>query len=314
MRQIVSATCHQFLKFFTYNINAKYLEKHYYSEERHIRIGGTMQDQEIKSNKKSSTSEFKILVIKTIILVLAVRISIAFFEIFFAPNLGLRHDHILIGETIATIAVSFVVISSIRRVLKRISIKMPAQFIASISFFLIVIISLVATLILLYLWGVQPQTILVGGGVTAIVVGIGVSTIVGNILSGALMLTTFPAKIGDSIFIVNDNIYGTIEEISTLYTKINTDSGAEYIVPNSAIIQGTIRLLKEGPLRTHLPYVEGDRIELSNGSEKFSGIVSKITLRFTTILDDDKEIMVANRAILEGNSIIIKKTRLDNKT
>ena len=268
-----------------------------------------IQDPKIKSIKKSTMSEVKTLVIKTVILIAAVRVSIALFEIFFAPNLGLRHNHILIGETMATIAVSFVVISSIRGVLKRISIKMPSHVISSISFFSIVIISLVASLILLYMWGVQPQTILVGGGVAAIVVGIGVSTIVGNILSGALMLTTFPAKIGDSIFVVNDNVRGTIEEVNALYTKINTDSGTEYLVPNSAIIQGNIRILKEGPLKAQLPYVEGDKIELSNGSEKFSGIVIKITSRFTTILDDDKEIIIANRSILEGNSIIIKKSK-----
>jgi small-conductance mechanosensitive channel len=169
-------------------------------------------------------------------------------------------------------------------------------------------------LILLYLWGVQAQTILLGGGVAAIVVGLGVSTIVGNILSGALMLTTFPAKIGDSIFIVNDNVHGTIEEISALYTKIKTGDGTEYLVPNSAIIQGSIRIIKEEPASTHLPYVEGDKIELSNGSEKFSGIVTKITSRFTTILDGDTEIIVANRSILEGSSIIIKKSKTGTTT
>ncbi len=268
-----------------------------------------MNDKKLDSSKKSNKAEFKALIIKTIILIAAVRIGIALFEIFFAPNLGLRQNHILIGETMATIIVSFVVISSIRGVLKRISTKMPAHFVANISFFSIVIISLVASLLLLYIWGVQPQTILVGGGVAAIVLGVGVSTIVGNILSGALMLTTFPAKIGDSIYIINDNVHGTIEEISTLYTKIHLDSGMEYIVPNSAIIQGTIRLLKQGPLRTLLPYVEGDRIELSNGSEKFSGVVTTITSRFTTILDGDDEIIIANRSILEGTSIIIKKSK-----
>jgi small conductance mechanosensitive channel len=209
----------------------------------------------------------------------------------------------------ATIAVSFVVISLIRGVLKRIPTKMPAHLVSSISFFSIIITSLVASLILLYIWGVQPQTILVGGGVAAIIVGLGVSTILGNILSGALMLTTFPAKIGDSIFIVNDNVHGKIEGISALYTNIITEDGTEYIVPNSAIFQGSIRVLKESPLRTHLPYVEGDKIELSNGSEKFSGTVIKITTRFTTLLDGDTEIIVANRSILEGTSIIIKKSK-----
>jgi small-conductance mechanosensitive channel len=268
-----------------------------------------MKDKKLDSVKKSNKSEIKSLIIKTIILIATVRVSIALFEIFFAPNLGLRHNHILIGETMITIAVSFVVISSIRGALKRISTKMPAQFIASVSFFLILAISAIASMILLYIWGVQPQTILVGGGVAAVVVGIGVSTVVGNILSGALMLTTFPAKIGDSIFIVNDNVHGVIREISTLYTTINTESGMEYVVPNSAIIQGIIRIMKEEHLRKQLPYVEGDKIDLSNGSDKFSGIVTRITSQFTTILDNDDEIIIANRSILEGNSVVIKKIK-----
>jgi len=301
---------HYFLKkFFSYNSNTKYLDKYQYFQENHIRIDCIMQDKKLNSIKKSTKAEFKALTIKMVILIAATRISIALFENFFAPNLGLKHNHLLIGESMMTIVVSFVVISSIRGVLKRIPTKIPAHLVASISFFSIIIISLIASLILLYIWGVSPQTILVGGGVAAIVVGLGVSTIMGNILSGALMLTTFPAKIGDSIYIVNDNVHGTIEEISALYTKINTADGTEYIVPNSAIIQGNVRLIKEEPLRTLLPYVEGDKIELSNGSEKFSGVVIKITSRFTTIMDNDNEIIVANRSIFEGNTIIIKKSK-----
>jgi small-conductance mechanosensitive channel len=268
-----------------------------------------VQGPSIKSVKKSPMGEFKTLAIQTILLIVVARLSLALFEIFFATPLGLTHNRILIGETMATIAISFVVVSLIRRFLKKLAIKMPTQFVASLSFFSIVIISIIASLVLLYIWGVQPQTILVGGGVAAIVIGIGVSTIVGNILSGALMLTTFPAKIGDSIFIVNDNVHGTIEEISMLYTKINTDAGIEYIVPNSAIIQGNIRISKEGHLRRQLPYVEGDKIELSNGSDKFSGTVTTITSRYTTIMDGDKEIIIANRSVLEGNSIVIKKSK-----
>ena len=268
-----------------------------------------MQDDKIKSIKKSTKEELKTLAIKLIILIVAVRISIAIFEFFFASSLGLGHNHILVGETMATIIVSFVIVTLIRRALKTIPSKIPSHLVASISFFSIIIICLASSLILLYLWGIQLQTILVGGGIAAIVIGLGMSTIVGNILSGAIMLTTFPAKIGDSIFVVNDNIRGTIDEISALYTKISTTDGTEYLVPNSAIIQGSLRILKETSLKSYLPYEEGDKIELSNGSEKFSGIVTKITSKFTTLLDDDTEIIVANSSILEGNSIIMKKSK-----
>lgn len=263
-------------------------------------------EQKTRSVKKSITDEVKALAIKTIILIVVVRASIWLFEIFAAPDLGLKHGHIVIGETMVTIAVSFVVISFIRRLLKRISPKIPSHFIANISFFSIVIISLFAALILLYLWGVQPQTILVGGGVAAIVVGIGVSTIVGNLFSGALMLTTFPAKIGDSIFVINDNVHGTIEDISTLYTTINTEDGREYLVPNSAIIQGDVRLVREEPSSALLPYVEGNKIEISNGSQRFSGIVININPRTTTILEGGKEIIISNKLVLKEDTVIKK--------
>ncbi|MGC1426248.1 MAG: mechanosensitive ion channel domain-containing protein [Nitrosotalea sp.] len=249
------------------------------------------------------------LLIKLVILIVATRVSIAVFETYFAKNIGFGHNHILAGETMITVVVSFVIISLIRSALKKFPTIIPSHLSASISFFSIIIISLISSLILLYAWGVQLQTILVGGGVVAVVVGIGVSTIVGNILSGAIMLTTFPAKIGDSVFVVNDNVHGVIAEISALYTKINTIDGTEYLVPNSAVISGNVRILKEDPSITHLPYVEGDKIELSNGSEKFSGIVTKITSRFTTILDGGTEIIVANTSVLGGNSIIIKKSK-----
>ena len=257
--------------------------------------------------------EIRSLVLKTILLIVAVRVSIALFEIFFAPDLGLKHNHIIVGETLVTIAISFVVISAIRRILKNPTSKIPIHFTSSISFFSIIIISLVDSLILLYIWNVQIQTILIGGGVAAIVVGIGFSTIVGNILSGALMLTTFPAKVGDSVFIVNDNIHGEIMDITMLYTKIHTEQGTEYFVPNSAIIQGNVRILREGSLKAQLPFVEGDKIELSTSSEKFSGTVVKITTRFTTILDADNEIIIANKSIFEGSTTIIKKSKTNTK-
>jgi len=81
---------------------------------------------------------------------------------------------------------------------------------AVISSFVIILVSLIAIIVLMYLWNFDPETILVGSGVVAIVVGIALSTIVGNILSGGLVLTIFPSKIGDAVFIVNDNIRGVI--------------------------------------------------------------------------------------------------------
>ncbi|SMH71798.1 mechanosensitive ion channel family protein [Candidatus Nitrosotalea okcheonensis] len=262
--------------------------------------------QSRKLKQKSLKHEFTNLTIKAIVIAIIAWVSLSIFEIFVAPAMGLQYIHIQIAKTIVTIILVLVIITAIRRVLKRFSNKMPAQFSASVSFFAIVVISLMASISLLYQWNIEPQEILVGGGVAAIIVGIGMSTIVGNIFAGGLMLTTFPAKIGDSIMIVNDNIHGKVEEINMMYTKVITDQGTEYVVPNNAIIQGYIRIMKEIPLNDRLPYTEGDKIELKSSSDKYTGIITKITPEFTTVLDENKEVIITNSSIFDGKFIITK--------
>lgn len=251
--------------------------------------------------------EFRSLAIKTLIVVIGVWAALRLFGIFVAPSIGLTHSHIQIVGTVITITISFVIINATRRILHKFA-RMQPQYSASISFFVIIFITLIACIAILYLWNVNPQGILVGGGVAAIVIGIGVSTIVGNILSGGLMLTTFPAKIGDSIFIVNDNVRGKIEEISMMYTKVMTDQGTEYVIPNSAIIQGNIRITKIPSLDEQLPFAEGDHIELTDSTGKYAGVVIRITPTFSTILSDDnkKESIFSNQTILSGRFIIAR--------
>jgi small conductance mechanosensitive channel len=251
------------------------------------------------------------LAVRTTIVVILTWVVLYLFESVLAPqHLGITDLHIHISGSVATIAISFVLITTIRRLIHR-SIPMISQHLmAVISSFVVILISLIAIIVLMYLWNFDPETILVGGGVVAIVVGIALSTIVGNILSGGLVLTTFPSKIGDTVFIVNDNIHGVIEEVNLLYTKVITDAGTEYFVPNNAVVQGTVRLIKEGvAIKDQLPFSEGDHIELVSSSiNRYVGTVSKITPRFSSLIadDDSKEVMLPNSSIISGQFVIIK--------
>jgi small conductance mechanosensitive channel len=263
-----------------------------------------------------STLQKKIisLAIKTFLLVAATWIGLSissgvvetYFEI---KNLHLQQ----ISSSIATIAISFIIITTVRRLLQKTTPRIGVHLSASISFFIAVIISLIAVIILMYQWNIDPQSIIVGGGVAAIILGIGISTIVGNMLSAGLMLTTFPARIGDSIYIVNDKIRGKIEEINFIYTKIMTDTGTEYVVPNNAIVQGNVRITKDNSIYDErLPFVEGDYIEITNSSNVYRGAVSKITANFTIIFNNENkdEVIMANSAILSGQFIITKKKQV----
>ena len=250
------------------------------------------------------------LAIRTTIVIILTWAVIYLFESVLAQHLGITHLQINLSGSVATIAISFVLITTLRRIIHR-SIPMISQhMMAVISSFVVILISLIAIIVLMYLWNFDPQTILVGGGVVAIVVGIALSTIVGNLLSGGLVLTTFPSKIGDAVFIVNDNIRGVIEEVNLLYTKVITDAGTEYFVPNTAVVQGNVRLIKERvTIKDQLPFNEGDHIELASSSvNRYVGTVSKITPRFSSLItdDDSKEVMLPNASIISGQFVIIK--------
>ena len=227
------------------------------------------------------------------------------------PYTGIKQLHIQIAGSIATIIISLIVITAIRRLLITTISRIGPHLSASISFFIAVTISLIAIINLMYQWNTNPESILVGGGVAAIIVGIGLSTIIGNMLSAGLMLTAFPARIGDSIHIVNDNIGGKVEEINFIFTKIITNEGAEYVVPNNAIVQGNVRITKGPPLySTQLPFAEGDNIEIKDSSTMYRGTVTRITSNFTTLQHSENntyETILANSAILSGNFIIIRK-------
>lgn len=261
-----------------------------------------------KMRRKTLRNEFYTLAIKFILISVGSWISLHLFELFVAPSIGVTHTHIQIVSIIAIVIIAFAVITATRRLLKEFASKTHPQFSASLTFFIMIFITLVASLAILHQLNVNPQEILISGGVAAIILGIGVSTIVGNILSGGLILTTYPAKIGDSIHVVSDNIRGKIDEINMFYTKIQTDEGKEYIIPNNAIIQGNVRILKDIPIAEQLPYSEGDVIEISGPLEKYIGTVIRVTSKFTTILNDErtKEYILANNMILQGNFTIVK--------
>jgi small conductance mechanosensitive channel len=89
-----------------------------------------------------------------------------------------------------------------------------------------------------------------------------------------------------------------------------TDTGTEYVVPNNAIVQGNVRITKDKSIYDErLPFVEGDHIEITNSSNKYSGIISNITANFTILYSNENrnEVILANNAIISGQFIITKK-------
>jgi len=273
------------------------------------------QHETSASPRSTLQNKFINFAVKTFLLVAGTWVGLYIFSIL-EPYFGIKQLHVQVTGTIATLAISFILITGIRRLLQRMTPRIGIHLSASISFFMAIIVSLFAIITLMYQWNIDPESILVGGGVAAIIVGIGISNLVGNMLSAGLMLTTFPAKIGDNIYIVNDKIRGRVIEISFIYTKIITEEGTEYIVPNNAIVQGNVRITKGAPSDDlQLPFTQGENIEVTDSSKRYAGIVTKITANFTTITSSGtkNEIILSNNSIMSGQFVIIKKSYIKTR-
>lgn len=76
------------------------------------------------------------------------------------------------------------------------------------------------------------------GGAAAIGIGFGSQNILNNFISGLIMLTEQPVRVGDLIEL--DTVVGTIDSIGMRSTRIRTGSNYEIIVPNSTFLENNV--------------------------------------------------------------------------
>ena len=178
------------------------------------------------------------------------------------------------------------------------------------QFFMMLIVGIVMIFALLQIFQVSPETLLISGGIVSIVIGLVISTFVGNILSGTLVLMTNPYRVGD-VIVVN-NIPGRVEEITVMVTRIRNDIGGVIVIPNSAIMQGSIIVTKipnyKNDLPNRLPYSVGDRVYTTYMNAE--GVVKELTSFHTKILlDSGKELIFLNTSIFMGTVAVAKVVR-----
>lgn len=115
--------------------------------------------------------------------------------------------------------------------------------------FLIRLVTLgIAVLVALRVAGLQPETLAVGGALTAVVLGLAAQQTLANVLAGVVLLSARPFRVGDRIRLQGGSLAGTVEgEVATLGLLHTTLShGADSImVPNSVVIGVAIIPLRE---------------------------------------------------------------------
>jgi small conductance mechanosensitive channel len=115
--------------------------------------------------------------------------------------------------------------------------------------FLIRLATLVVTvLVALRLAGLRPETLAVGGAITAVILGLAAQQTVGNLIAGTVLLSARPFRVGDRIRVhaggVAGTVEGTVASLGLLYTTLA--NGADRImVPNNVVLSAAVVPLRE---------------------------------------------------------------------
>ena len=137
-----------------------------------------------------------------------------------------------------------------RRVLPRLGVQEgAAHALGSLAFYAL---ATCAALMALRLVNVPLTIFTFFGGAIAIGVGFGAQRLINNFLSGLILLTERPVRVGDMIQI--GEVTGIVEAIGTRSTRVRTETNLEVIVPNSALLETNVSnwTLSDPTIRTHI--------------------------------------------------------------
>jgi small conductance mechanosensitive channel len=118
----------------------------------------------------------------------------------------------------------------------------------TIGFTVRLVTILAMIIVALRIAGLQASTLAVGGGFTAVVVGLAASQVLGNLLAGVVLITNRPFRVGERVRLQAGPLAGQVEgvvgQLGLFYTTLV--SGADRIlVPNGVLIQCAVTPLRE---------------------------------------------------------------------
>jgi small conductance mechanosensitive channel len=115
--------------------------------------------------------------------------------------------------------------------------------------FLIRLLTLMLSVIFaLRLAGLRPETLAVGGAITAVILGLAAQQTIGNLIAGTVLLSARPFRVGDRVRMhaggVAGQVEGTVASLGLLYTTL-ANGEDRILVPNNAVLSGAVVPLRE---------------------------------------------------------------------
>ena len=87
------------------------------------------------------------------------------------------------------------------------------------------------------------KTVLAGGGIAAVVIGLASQEAAGNLVSGMMILVSKPFKVGDTIVLKEYNLRGKVKEVTLTHSILETLENNLIMVPNTTMNKAIIENL-----------------------------------------------------------------------
>jgi small-conductance mechanosensitive channel len=116
--------------------------------------------------------------------------------------------------------------------------------------------------------GLRPETLAVGGAITAVILGLAAQQTIGNLIAGMVLMSARPFRVGDLVRVhaggLAGQVEGTVTSLGLLYVTL-ANGEDRVLVPNSVVLSGAVVPLREPSgvdMRARLPsYVKPSQVE-----------------------------------------------------
>ena len=118
----------------------------------------------------------------------------------------------------------------------------------TVGFLIRLLTLMISVIFALRLAGLRPETLAVGGAITAVILGLAAQQTIGNLISGTVLLSARPFRVGDRVRMhaggVAGQVEGTVASLGLLYTTL-ANGEDRILVPNNVVLSGAVVPLRE---------------------------------------------------------------------
>jgi len=118
----------------------------------------------------------------------------------------------------------------------------------TVSFLIRLVTLILSVTIALRLAGLRPETLAVGGAITAVILGLAAQQTIGNLIAGTVLMSARPFRVGDRVRMhaggVAGQVEGAVTSVGLLYVTL-ANGEDRILVPNNVVLSGAVVPLRE---------------------------------------------------------------------